>query len=112
METFNKFFGCNWDRHENNVNDGAFKTFINDTRKVVASDKMAPDYLQSVSWFMSNMRISGDLDKRISQKSTKMIKAWNDLLDSHEMLKIVDWYSVRDSKAPMLINYINALAVQ
>jgi hypothetical protein len=112
MDTFNKFFGSSWYTHESKVNDGAFKTFINDTRKVVASGKMEVIYLAHAKRFMALLGLSGDIDKRVSQKSTKMISAWTTLLNKHEMLSVIDWYSVRDTKATVIINYINALAVQ
>lgn len=112
MSEFNKHFGTYWSKYESQVNDGAFKTFITETRKIVDAGKMDDAHLIKVTRFMSLLGLSTDLDKRADAKSTKMIKAWNDLLDRHEMLKVVDWYAVRDSKAPMLINYINTLAVQ
>lgn len=109
MSDFNRRVANAWDTIAPKLIDGEMKTFVNHVRAMnVVSHHDHIEYMNTVLR-LYNTGDAGKVDKDVSDK---LCAQWKSLMDTHAMLKIVDWYMVNNSSMDHVIDYINMVAKQ
>jgi hypothetical protein len=109
MSDFNRHIGKYWNKYEPTIVDGAFKAFVTKARALHAS---APTGADTVNSFITHMGLNSDIPAMSSKRADALVKEWNALLKAHAMLKMVQWSWLDSDDAPIVIDYINTLAIK
>jgi len=105
MSDFNKHIGASWKHYEQQIIDGKFKAFVNKARALTAQNKVAN--VDHVNSFISLFNIGGDVQGKSAMAGNALVAEWNQLLEQHGLLQMVDWYYVDSSRARLIVEYIN-----